>query len=325
MGSRLFRVVTVAALSAAFVLAPAGRPAAQPYHGPNADGIVLPPPPPPHGQPSHHHGPSAGEIAAGVGIAGVVACLIFCGKHNDKHGGANGDATPDRRDLLENGPHVSDTQPFGAFAAYGFVRDGWPIVVDYDSEPDSTTWLTITVGDKTWTQELESGRHFAKLEYRGGGARDATPALFAIQSAVRGSNPRQPSRLDIVGLGCGPRAVGSVAINELSFGLSSREVGGDFARFAYHTSSPFSRVVMEILRYGRETRDGRPVLTVANVTQYGVGALPPGPFGPRMWDGREGQSRQPSHGVHRLQVRGWEVDGDESWVSAISPDSVVAP
>jgi hypothetical protein len=42
-----------------------------------------------------------------------------------------------------------------------------------------------------------------------------------------------------------------------------------------------------------------------------------------MWDGQVAASGQPSHGVHRLQVRGWETDEDESWVAATSTDQVV--
>jgi hypothetical protein len=327
------RGTAVAALCLVLALAPAVPGAAQPPYRSSShtsDAPPVPPPPPSRdaeGHPQRHHQPDTGSVVAGAAIAGVVACLIFCGRHTDKPRARADDTddAPDRRDLLQNGPHVSDTQPLGVYAVYGFVRDGWPIVVDYDSDPESATWLTITVGDKSWTQGLESGRHFVKLQYRGGGARESTPALFTLESAVRGTRPSQPSPLIILGLGCGPRAVGSVAINDLRFAVSGRQVGGDFARFGYRTSSPFSRVAMEILRYGRETRDGRPVLTVATVAEYGLGAVPPGTFGPRVWDGRELRSGQPSHGPHRLQVRGWEVDGDESWVSAISPDAVTGP
>jgi hypothetical protein len=324
------RGIAVAGLCALMALTPAGPSAAQATYSRHAtsDSVAPPPPPPPphhdpYGHPTRQHGVSAGDVALGAGLL-IGACMLFCRKHSDgpkKHADDTDDA-PDRGDLLENGPHVSDTQPFGAFAVYGFVRDGWPIVIDYDSDPDSATWITVTVGAKSWTYGLESGRHFVNVPYRGGGASQSAPALFTIQSEVRGSRPGQPSRLEIVGLGCGPRAVGSVAIHDLRFAASARQLGGDFARFGYLASSPFNRVGMEILRFDRETRSGVPVITVTDVAHFGQRAVLPGAFGPRMWDGRDAGSGRASRGVHRFQVRGWETDEDESWVSSISTETV---
>ena len=147
-----------------------------------------------------------------------------------------------------------------------------------------------------------------------------------MQSASRvvgGSG--EPRPIEIVGIGAGPRAVGSVAIEQLHFATSERRVGGDFARFDYHTKSAFNRVVMDVLRYGPDTRNGRPVITVATAAQYGAQALPPGVYGPRMWGGLDTKTRKPSHGVHRLQVRGWETDEDGDWVNAISTGYVQVP
>jgi hypothetical protein len=61
------------------------------------------------------------------------------------------------------------------------------------------------------------------------------------------------------------------------------------------------------------------------VARFGEQLLRPGPYGPRMWGGLDDASRRPSRGPHRLQVRGWEVAGDESWVTALSTDEVVGP
>lgn len=333
LGVKRSRGIAVAGLCVLAAAMPMGPIAAQPPDSGRYSDVYVPPKkdptPPPSHEPTHArpHG-TGGDTVAGVAVGLGIACLLFCGRHSHAAGPGDpksDDAPPDRQDLLNNGPHVSDTQPLGMFAVYGLVRNNWPIVVDYDSDPQSATWLTVTVGDKTWTQGLESGRHFVKLEYRGGGADKAAPALFTIESAVRGTRPSQPSRIDIVGVGCGPRAVGSVAINNVQFAPSARQLGGDFARFGYQASSPFNRVDMEILRYSLEKRGDRSVVTVTNVAQFGERAVRPGAYGPRMWTGQDLASGQTSHGLHRLQVRGWEIDGDESWVSAISPTGVEVP
>jgi hypothetical protein len=212
------------------------------------------------------------------------------------------------------------------FPIYGFIRNGWPIVIDYASDPTSVTTLSVSVGGQTWTTPLESGRHLVKVIYDGGAAPDSAVALIAVQAAAPSDGGTgDPRRVEVNGIGAGPRAVGSVAIEDLNFAVSGQQIGGDYARFGYRTSSEFNKVTMEILRYGLGKRDGRRLITVDTIAQYRVGSLPPGTFGPRMWDGREQTSAQASHGVHRLQVRGWEVDGDESWVSAISDQAVRTP
>jgi hypothetical protein len=328
MRVNLIRGIVVAGLSAAIAAAPLSHAAETTYS--RLPPPSTAPPPPSHdgyGHRQRQHGLSSGEaVALGAGAL-LIGCAIFCNRHADKPKQRPDDADdePDRQDLLQNGPHVSDSQPFGVYAVYGFVRNGWPMVIEYDSDPDSAVWITITVDGKPWTEGLEGGHHYVNLPYRGGSARKTTPALFVIQSAVRGTNPVQPSRLEIVGVGCGPRAVGSVAIHDLSFAPSARRPGGDFARFGFRASSPFNVVNTEILRYERGDKDGHRSINVSTVTEQKFGPQPIGVFGPQVWDGLDPRSRQPSHGPHRLQVRGWEVDGDESWVSALSTQDVLGP
>ena len=289
---------------------PYGGGGQQPYRGDGQDG-------------RRPHGTSIWTLLIPAAVVGIGLCAAYCGKDDHKtETRKDPDDPPDRQDLLENGPHVSDTAPFGAYGVYGFVRNGWPIVVDYDSDPQSAVWITVTVGDRSWTQGLEGGRHYVNIPYQGGEARGSTPALFTVQSAVRGTNPPVPSRLDIIGIGSGPRAVGSVAIHDLAFAPSARQVGGDYARYGYQASSPFNKAAAEIVRFRQETRDNVPVIVATQVASYDRKAVLAGPFGPSSWDGREAKSRQASKGLHRLQVRGWETDEDESWVSALSTGSV---
>jgi hypothetical protein len=234
---------------------------------------------------------------------------------------------PSRRDLLENGPQAPMVLPEGAFPVYGFIHDGWPIVADYRSQADSVTWLTVSVpGRPVWSRRLPSGEHQVKVIYEDGDAPRSVVALIALESrSATGGDDGVPTPIEVFGLGAGPRAVGSVAINSVSLAPSGRQLGGDFARFGYVAASDFNAIDMEILRFAADSRNGRRVITATTVAQYRVGAVRRGAFGPRMWDGREQKSQRASEGRHRLQVRGWEVEGDESWVTALSPTDLLAP
>jgi hypothetical protein len=267
-----------------------------------------------------------GEDGGGLGtaliiglIGGAALCAAYCKRDTRK-------ADALRGQLLRDGPQIPDTRPLGLFAAYGFVRNGWPIVLDYETAEGADTTLTVTVGERDWTVPLPGGRQLVKLRYEGEAAARATPALFVLRSSLwRPDGTEVPQEIAVVGLGGGPRAVGSVAINGLRFQPSARQVGGDYARFGYAASSAFNRVGMEILRY-EGLREGRAaVIRVTPVTTYQERSRPPGTYGPRVWDGVDQASRRGSTGLHRLRVRGWETDGDESWVAAISRDVVQVP
>lgn len=364
------RGLAVIGLCLVLVAAPAGQAAvgSQTYQAPR--GQQAPPPPPPRDKSDHSGLWIATLIALGAGAA------VAAGQHDHQKppdaqkpdDGQDAPRPPDRTDLLENGPHVSDIQPLGLFAAYGFVRRGWPIVVDYETDPGSTTFLSVTIDGREWRQYLRSGRHSVMAPYDGAGAPQSTPALFAVRSVTRAGDP---SPVDIHGLGAGPqsvippakpaysaapvarlalaafsRDVGSPfagppprvipadfeplaaqsTIRDLRFVPASGAVGGAFAEYRYQLSAYFSRVRTEVLFYGAgKTADGRPLIKVTPVTVYPVVPMNPGPVGPRYWDGRVASSRKPSHGPHRLQVSGWRVDGDETWVTEYSTADVIGP
>jgi hypothetical protein len=275
-----------------------------------------------------HRSGSGDGAAIAVGLIGVAAlgCALFCGSHKDapKAKSDDVDDEPSADDLRQNGPHVSNVQPFGAYAVYGFVRNGWPIVVDYDSDAAADVWISVTVAGRTWTQDLKPGRQYAKITYRGDAGSGAQPAMFVVQSSAHGA-PGQPSRLDIIGVGAGARAVGSVAIENLSFAAAGGKPGGDFAHFSYQAASPFDRVDSQILHYQAQVRDGHDEISVVAVAEQPVSPQAVGVFSAGRWNGLVTSSKKPSHGPHRLQVRAWEVDDDASWVSALSSQDVLAP
>lgn len=259
--------------------------------------------------------------AAIIGVVGIgLLCAAFCKKDTRE-------VDPMTERLLQEGPVVENEYPKGVVVMYGFVRNGWPIVMDYDTAPGADTTLSISVGGRDWNVPLPGGRQQIKFRYEGGAASKSVPALFVLRSSLWARDGTEiPQDIEMIGFGCGPRAVGSVAINSVSFRPSAaRRVGVDYANFGFLASSPFNRVGMEVLRYtGR--REGRTNVIVATpVARFGERARPRGPYGPRVWTGIDETLGRPSSGLHRLRVRAWETGSDRSWVAAISPDAVSMP
>ena len=224
--------------------------------------------------------------------------------------------TPSAEKLLDDGPQLPDNHPAGVGVAYGFVRNNWPIVLDYVAQEDANTWLTITVGKKSWKVPVGNGRQQLTFPFEGGFAETATPALFTLES-YGPDGALIP--VQMLAIGCGPRAVGSVAINNLRF---ARGPGGAFASYSYKSEATFSRVQDQVLRFtSKRDSKGVFVITTQAVAQLKQNGQPPGPYGPRAWDGRD-NGRQPSIGLHRVRVRGWETDQDQSWVATTSFDAI---
>jgi hypothetical protein len=260
------------------------------------------------------------DVLVPVGIGVVVACALACkGKS----------AAPSAKALLEDGPAMPSGQPFGTFSIYGFVRDGWPIVVDYPPLPPGVeAALTVVVGKDRWRIPIPGGRDPLKVFYDGGGAPAPKPALFVVEAFSRNPDGSQtPQNVELAGIGCGPRAVGSITINSLTFRPSARVLGFDYARYAYVASAFFNQVEQEILLYGgtKDQKTGADVITVTPVAKFRTLSRPPGRYGPVLWDGLVQRTRKPAQGPHRVRVRAWETDNDASWVASISREVVWAP
>lgn len=307
---RLLR--SMAAVMAA-VTALALPPAASSQDTASTDAPWRPPRPDP--------GSGSGASAAVITVVGVgLLCLAFCKRDTRQ-------ADPMSQRLLRDGPIVEDEYPRGVIVMYGFVRDGWPIVIDYATGEGADVTLSVSVAGRDWTLPLEGGRRQIKFNYEGGAAAKSTPALFVIRSSRWGRDGAEiPQDLELIGFGCGPRAVGSVAINSLRFRPSaSPRIGVDYASFGFSASSPFNRLGMEVLRYTGRTEGRTNVIVATPVARYGESARPRGPYGPRIWNGIDQTAGRASSGLHRLRVRAWETGSDRSWVAAISPDAVTMP
>ncbi|TDN62263.1 hypothetical protein [Paraburkholderia sp. BL10I2N1] len=239
---------------------------------------------------------------------------------------------PSTDSLLERGPQFPVTLSIGSFTVEGFTRGGWPFVIDFLPQPDSCTWLAVSTGEKSYAGILldmdgHAGRHVAKVNLPDEIGPNPRPGEYIVYSERQactsttggGQQAARPfSPIAVYGIGAGPRAVGSVAINNVQFGPPTPRFPQESATFGYNTVNFFVRASEEILRF-EETGEGQWSVGVVHATQ--LDALPHGPHR-GSWDGKDGGGeRKP--GIYHLQVRVWNTLNDEkSWGGALSPDSV---
>ena len=156
------------------------------------------------------------------------------------------------------------------------------------------------------------------IEMPAGGTPVATPATYLISSvpiaALDDDHPAavRAAPLQVFGIGGGPRAVGSVAIEQLAFARAS--VG---ARFSYFAKSEFSQARAQVQQF-RRAGDKTEIVPIfdSRKSNLSVGRQTGD------WPGTASGSPAPSRGGHRLQVTGWFTTDDRSWVAALAPDLV---
>ena len=228
------------------------------------------------------------------------------------------------RALLRDGPQLAPQFNGSAFGVRGLVRGGWPVVVDYVQQRPGRVLLRIAMpGAETVTYRLDKfglGRHVLRFDLPPFLGDRLKPAVIALTAADLDTGRETIDGFSVLGLGIGPRAVGSVAVDRLEFdpGLM-RPARGETAGYAFHSRSDFDHAAVEFMqvtqspdgvrkRYVRGQRIG-PVQR-----EHRVESAPT-----QRWDGRDEQA-QLSAGRHQLQVRVWDEGGD--WVGAWS-ESVV--
>jgi hypothetical protein len=256
-------------------------------------------------------------------IVGVIGAAAIAASAKDNNAHVDADM------LAANGPRFPDSYSIGTFGVQGYVRGGWPVVIDFAAQPDTCTWLEISVDQRSFASVLDfdgrGERKLVRIDMPGALAPGPSPGMYVVHSArpacpnhrVPG-NERTPSPVEVYGIGAGPRAVGSVAIDELQFGPPELRSPQDRATIAYRAESEFNHASIEILRFDQDPPGQFNVHRVtARKADVAAGQNQSAP-----WDGKTDSGAR-SLGVHRLQVRAWFTENDKSWVGAISPSSVI--
>lgn len=255
------------------------------------------------------HGAEIAGIAGGVAATIVIIDLIH--HHNIvKRLKANGPQLPKAFDM--NNLHIT-----------GFVQDGWPLAVEYALSGSVNAQCAVTASHKHGVFFLpvtNGARHIVLTRIPAGfskkpGAADYWLHLDASRIPV---NPSGWPGLRVYAVAAGPRAVGSVAIDEVSFAPTDKPVhpaAGEVALFGFHAHSDFDSVTAEFQLVA--PYQGRNFVS----TEESV------PVKPVSEDERvQGLSWQPHKvrsGDHIVRIVAWRgINRGADWVSAFSADMV---
>lgn len=274
------------------------------------------------GQTREHKGQSRGGVGGAVSIDLFGILRGFQDSARDRKSASES--------LAKGGPKFPDSYSMSYLVMQGFVKGGWPMVVDYRSEPGSLVWLEVTAdGVEPYLYRLDGAKPkrqqvVVKLPERFGDK--PRPGAAVIRAVKDAAGESVPSTLRVYGLGAGPRAVGSVTIDEVVFAPGTIRVGGqERAFYRFHSLSDFNKVGVEILRVANKDGEIRTELVKAEppiTSGISKGAWI-GKDQPRTWDGKN-KDKKISLGAHLLQVRAWLGSADEGdWVAAWSDGAVV--
>lgn len=261
----------------------------------------------------------AGAIAAGAGAAaGTVLIAELIAHHN---------ASPEH--FAHEGPQVPKELNMSSFAIKGIVGPHWPVVVDFMLDSPGSAQIDIIAADKHHIRatmpNLPNRRAYGIFRLPDDFGSKLQVAVFQVHSvpAATGAASVSPGTsgtstvspaLRVYGIGAGERAVGSVAIDQLTFQPptihpKSKEV----ATFGFHAHSAFNGVRAEFIF---TTLYNGQILVQQDQEQK----LAPVPEGERANGTWEGKGKA---GQHMLQVRAWRgLENGGDWVVAWSPDIV---
>lgn len=224
---------------------------------------------------------------------------------------------------LEDGPGLPANYSNSCIPLRCFVKGGWPLVIDYTADGASLSTIEIHVPAREPTVihlDNRRGRHLLKFELPPALGAETLPAVMLVRSMRDAPGPSAPGFLQIHGLGAGPRAVGSVAIERVVFQppLVDRSEG-EQARYSFRSASDFNRVAVDVMRVDNVA--GQLRVGLAREFRFDGGIDRGTVFGltpPRFWDGTDASNRA-SLGSHLLQVRAWmSVREEADWVTAWS-------
>jgi hypothetical protein len=249
----------------------------------------------------------------GLGVGAVAGVTIWSLSEHS--------ANQVREQLSRSGPQFPDSLRMSDFQVTGFAKGGWPVVVDYEAEPGTYLLLTVVTQNAAPAQAVlavpPTGRRMQLLRLPVEFGTTLKSAAFSLTATTSATDPT-PRYVRVYGFGCGPKAVGSVAIDQLRFGPVAISASQPDTHFGFHAHTTFDKMTAEFMQ-------------IAMVDHSIEGQL----FDNKKIDRRvaEGErvndqwsAKKAKTGQIQFRVRGWmTVHSDEDggdWVSAFSPDLV---
>jgi hypothetical protein len=257
---------------------------------------------------SGHGGEIAGLIG-GVAATGIIIDLIHHHEVVNK--------------LKSNGPQLPKAFDMNNLHITGFVQDGWPIAIEYALPGTVEARCIITTSQKKGAFALpptDGARHIVLTRIPSGFSEKPGVADYWLRldaSPLPVSSSGWPG-LRIYGVAAGPRAVGSVAIDQVSLTPTDKAIrlsAGDIALFGFHSHSDFDSVIAEFWLVA--PNQGRNLLT----TEESVN-VPPVSEDERV-QGLRWRPHNVRSGDHIVRIVAWRgIDRGADWVSTLSADMV---
>lgn len=246
--------------------------------------------------------------------------------------GQSGPGTDLVSDWLTDGPGFDARYSNSCMPIRCLVQGGWPMVVDYSPDGQSITTIELHVQGQARpiVHELDNrrGRHLMKFELPASIGKSSRAAVMLVRSVRNRLGESGPGHARIHGLGAGPRAVGSVAIQQVEFRPPViQRSAQQQASYSFLSKSDFNHFSVGVLKI--DGVDGQIRVDLAREFSFTGGISRGTVFGrvpERFWDGTDAGNKV-SVGNHIIQVRAWMSSRSEAdWVTAWSEQTVlVAP
>lgn len=231
--------------------------------------------------------------------------------------------------LYKKGPVFLATFSMSNFSMLGFVKDQWPIVIEYELEPDSTAFITISIMDndknKPFVIELpptNNERRQVIHRLPDGFGKKPQVGVLSFRAFKNGPGERKPARFFLSGLGVGDKAVGSMVIDQLQFQPGSINTKlKEKASYSFRSLSDFNTGSADFMLV-KPSSDGvvRPQLAGRQELKNGVRG---NTIVSKEWDGKNLKGKY-SQGPHQFYVRVWRgAKSGGDWVFAATRQTVI--
>jgi hypothetical protein len=161
--------------------------------------------------------------------------------------------------LAEKGPVFSTLFNMSEFDIVAFAKGAWPAVLDYELAPGSVGFLMLNSdGVNPFYYRLSGpGRRMETLVLPQQFGPNPRISRYSIRVWQDQPGVTTPALFAIYGIGAGPRAVGSVNIDQMRFAPAVVLAGQDKAEYTFRARKPFDRVAAEFVRVGWPAPEGR--------------------------------------------------------------------
>jgi hypothetical protein len=231
------------------------------------------------------------------------------------------------------GPQVPPLYTMSNFSVMGFSKGNWPIVIDYVLDQDSLVLVVIAPeGQKPQLFRLDGkkGHWQTRLQLPPEMGSDLRVSQYVIQTLDSIAGAAAPSRVHIRGIAAGPQAVGSIGIDQVTFGPGTiRLAQHEKVQYSFHSMFDFKNTQVTFVRLAKSSDGG---IIAGSVGEKSTGSVTQNARKNGDWDGSTKppdvvKSYPPDirkwltapNGEHTLQVRAWygAKDGGD-WVTALS-------